>query len=857
MFLRLSLLLLVATSALAAPAGVPRELARQRTAEISNLRYHVSFVLTPHAATTVGHEELRFTLKSAQPVLLDYRDGTVNRMTVNGSETEIAAHNGHLQVPADKLRVGENTLAFDFTSAVAPAGKPIIRFEDKDDGSEYIYTLFVPMDASMAFPCFDQPDLKGRFQLEITAPDDWTVISNTEPKTSEPEGLGRLRTVFGETRPISTYLFAFAAGPFRKVGRPEVLDLPGLYVRKSKWERAEREATEVQQIAKRGIGYLSSYFAQPFPFPKYDMVLIPGFPYGGMEHAGATFLREESVLFRTAPTHSDLIGRDLLVLHELTHQWFGDLTTMRWFDDLWLKEGFAQYMAYQALDALKPGENVWKRFSLSIKPAAYEIDSTLGTTPIYQDIPNLKDAKSAYGAIVYSKAPGVLKQLAYVLGPEHFRDGLRLYLKEHLYGNAEWSDLVHAFEHVSGQKLDHWADMWIRHRGMPQVDIVWTCHDGHINHFSLAQHDVLGEGYLWPIATEVLLSYDGAGPGLRFRASFEGAGVNFRPALGKPCPLFVFANDRDYAYGRFLLDPLSRQAIMRELGDVHDVFLRALLWGSLWEAVRVADLEPRRYVSLAQELLPHERDELLLRSTAGHTVTALHRYVSAGARNQFVPAFETMAHDRMLHSTQKDLRILWFRVLRAVAETPAGRAYLKDLLNGKLAMPGVELRQLDRWNLVTALIALNDPDSAPVLHTEQHRDSTGEGLKYAYMAQAARPDSKTKQTYFDDYLHNATRPEDWIAESLGAFNFWNQSQLTEPYLKPALEALPQVKRERKIFFLMAWLDAFIGGQQSPAAQAQVHAFLRTPGLDPDLRLKILQAVDELDRTVKIRQKFAE
>ena len=856
MFLRLSPLLLIATLAFAAvPPGVPRDLARQRAAEISSLRYHVSFVLAPHAATIAGHEELSFTLQSAQPVLLDYRDGTVQRMTVNGAEMAAVPESGHLELPANKLRAGENTVIFDFTSAVAPAGKPITRYQDKDDGSEYIYTLFVPMDASMAFPCFDQPDLKGRFRLEITAPQDWTIISNTEATGSEPAGAGQARTVFGETRPISTYLFAFAAGPFRKVERPGVLDLPGLYVRKSKWKRAENEATEVQQIAKQGMAYLSSYFAQPFPFPKYDMVLIPGFPYGGMEHAGATFLREESVLFRTAPTHSDLLGRDLLVLHELTHQWFGDLTAMRWFDDLWLKEGFAQYMAYQALDALKPTENIWRRFYLSIKPAAYEIDATQGTTPIYQDIPNLKDAKSAYGAIVYSKAPGMLKQLAYVLGAENFRDGLRLYLKEHLYGNAEWSDLVHAFERVSGQKLDRWADMWIRHRGMPQVDASWSCRDGQIDQFSLAQHDVLGGGNLWPIATEVLLAYDGTAPGLRFRASFDTASASFRQPLGQPCPLYVFANDQDYAYGRFLLDPRSRQAVVRQLGNVRDVFLRAMLWGSLWESVRVAQMEPRRYISLARDLLPQERDELLLRSTAAHALTALHRYVNSSARGEFVPAFERMADDRMLHSTQKDLRILWFRILGAVVETPAGRGYLRDLLDGKLLVPGVELRQLDRWNLVTALIALNDPQADAVFRAEQQRDPTGDGLKYAYIAAAARPEAKTKKTYFGDYLHDPSRPEDWIEESLDAFNYWNQPELTAPYLKPALEALAQIKRERKIFFLVDWLDAFIRGQQSAAAQAQVHDFLRAPDLDPDLRLKILQAVDELDRTVKIRQTF--
>ncbi len=234
--------------------------------------------------------------------------------------------------------------------------------------------------------------------------------------------------------------------------------MPGLYVRKSKFDRARAEAPQVQSIAARGTAYLADFFARPFPFPKYDMVLIPGLAYGGMEHAGATFLREESVLFRTAPTHSDLLNRDILVLHELTHQWFGDLVTMRWFDDLWLKEGFAQYMAFQTLAALEPHENVWKRFYESIKPDAYAIDSTQGTTPIYQEIPNLEDAKSAYGAIVYSKAPAVLKQLAFVLGEDKFRQGLRLYLKQYAYANAEWNDLVNALQSVSGRPLGNWAD---------------------------------------------------------------------------------------------------------------------------------------------------------------------------------------------------------------------------------------------------------------------------------------------------------------------------------------------------------------------------------------------------------------
>ena len=839
--------------AAAPPDGIPRELARQRAAQISDVRYQLRFTLTPHAPSVSGHEELRFHSNSSASVLLDFREGTAANLTVNDVSVPAKIDNGHIELPANVIHGDENVVTMDFTAPVAPAGKAITRFEDKDDNTEYLYTLFVPMDAEMAFPCFDQPDLKARFHLELTAPEEWTVISNTAIESQSQGGSGKRTTVFSETRPISTYLFAFAAGPFLKVR--ETPGLPGLYVRQSKIKKAQEEAPEVQQITAQGIDYLSKFFAQPFPFPKYDMVLIPGFAYGGMEHAGATFLREESLLFRIAPTHSDHLNRDILLLHELTHQWFGDFTTMRWFDDLWLKEGFAQYMAYQALASLKPDENIWKRFYQSIKPAAYGIDSTKGATPIYQDIANLKDAKSAYGAIVYSKAPGVIKQLAFVLGEEHFRDGLRFYLKEHAYGNAEWSDLVRAFDRVSGGSLQDWAASWIRRRGMPQVDVAWSCDSqDHIDRFSLTQHDVLGEGGAWPIAMQIGFHYKDGAP-LHLRAELNTEKADLRETIGKPCPKYVFLNDQDFAYGRFLLDEHSRKAVAEQLGEVSNIFERTLLWGSLWDSVREADVAPRDFVELALHLLPSETDESLAQSLIGHLTTTLHRYVNPSVRAEIVPRAEALASNQMLHSPSQDLRIIWFRGLRGASESSTGRAQLKDLLSGKLTVPGVELRPLDRWTIITALISLHDPDAETVFDAEQKRDTSGDGLKYAYMAQAARPESASKQRYFDDYMRDSSRPEDWIEQSLGPFNYWNQSELTLPYLKPALEALPQIKRERKIFFTLGWLNAFIGGQHSAAAQAQVHEFLRTAALDKDLQLKILEVSDELDRTVKIRQRY--
>jgi aminopeptidase N len=850
---RLLVLFLLSSAVLAqVPEGIPRQLARDRVANVSDVHYKLSLSVKPHATDVPGSVAVTFTLKQPGETLLDYRDGLLNTVVINGQAAEAKIQNGHIILPAASLHVGQNTVNLSFTSHAGAAGKPIIQYEDKDDGSEYVYTLFVPMDASMAFPCFDQPDIKGRFQLTIDAPSDWSVISNTAGKTSA-ENMWE----FPETLPLPTYLVAFAAGPFQKITHA---DEPTVYFRKSQLDRAQQEVPELQEITAKGIKFLSDYFAQPFPFPKYDLVLIPGMAYGGMEHAGATFLREESVLFRTATTHSDILGRDILTLHELTHQWFGDLVTMRWFDDLWLKEGFAQFMAYRALSSLRPEDLAWKRFYETIKPGAYDIDQTLGTTPIYQDIGNLNAAKSAYGAIVYSKAPSMLKQLWYVLGDEHFRNGLQAYLREHAYANAEWSDLVHDFEQASSRSLGKWADAWIRKRGMPQLDVAWSCSGGEMRSLTVTQHDVLNEGVVWPMTMEVGLHYpDGSKWTMPLEIN-EAATEIERPFADGPqaCPAWIFANDDDYAYGRFLLDDKSQEYVMAHLGGMSDPFLRALLWGSLWQSVQVADLDPRRYIELATAQLPNEKDEMILAQTVGRTGSALHRYVSDTDRHRLTPPLDQIAATYMQQESNRDLRVVWFRGFRALTESVESRARLKALLeeSGSELILGIVLRPLDRWNMVTALVALNDPDADKILAREKEHDHTTDGEKYAYMAEAARPDPATKKKYFDDYTSNPERPEDWVQTSLGAFNYWNQSILTQPYIEPALQALPQIKRERKIFFLVAWLDAFIDGQQSTKSDQIVHQYLDSTQIEPDTRLKILQAVDELDRTAKIREKYA-
>ncbi|MBD0326268.1 MAG: peptidase M1, partial [Pyrinomonadaceae bacterium] len=344
--------------------GVARELARYRAAHYSNVRYSLSVDIQPGAPLLKGTEEIRVTLDDAlEELVLDWRvaaakegqpQARVFDLEVNGRAAEDARMvNDHIVIPGAYLKKGENVVRLKFESPIATSGSAVTRYLDREDKSEYIYTLFVPSDASTAFPCFDQPDLKARFQLNLSTLTSWNVISNGSVETVTRSGTNSFWR-FRETEPISTYLFAFAVGPFVEFHDDAPSAVPQrLFVRRSKEEKARRELAEIFRLNRECVAYLAQYFDFRFPFPKYDLVIIPEFAYGGMEHAGATFLREERILFPTDPTAADFLARAEVMFHEAAHQWFGDLVTMRWFDDLWLKEGFATFMAYKAIEAIK------------------------------------------------------------------------------------------------------------------------------------------------------------------------------------------------------------------------------------------------------------------------------------------------------------------------------------------------------------------------------------------------------------------------------------------------------------------------------------------------------------------------
>jgi aminopeptidase N len=850
-------------------SGVARELARWRAAHYRDVAYALDITLAPGAETLKGRVRVGVTLDAAAgDLVLDWRvirkdadpRSRVSDIKANGKEvTDALFADEHLIIPRAYLAAGANTVEMSFASPVSTSGSAVTRYLDREDGSEYVYTLFVPSDASTMFPCFDQPDLKARFQLNIDTVTAWDVVTNTGTESVTRSGTNSLWR-FRRTEPISTYQFAFAAGPFEELKDESSPYGTRLFVRKSKAERARREAAEVFRLNREALKFFEDYFAYKFPFPKYDLVLVPEFAYGGMEHAGATFLREESVLFPSDPTANDLLNRAEVMCHEAAHQWFGDLVTMRWFDDLWLKEGFATFMAYKAIESVLPQRDAWRAFYLRKKPPAYQTDVTKGTTPIWQEIPNLSAAKSAYGNIVYNKAPSMLRQAEFYLGAEQFRKGVQSFVRDHAYANAGWEDLVRAFERASGRRLGEWAEAWVKRRGMPDVRVRWSAgRNGRINSFVVEERDALGEGGSWPM--NIRLALAPAAPDARpetLTVTLPGAGeTRVREAIGKRRPAFVFANYEDYGYGRFLLDDVSRAAALRSLGAVSDDFLRALLWGTLWDGVREAELAPADFIELAVRHAPRERDDVTLQFVLARVQTAFTRYLSAAQTLRLAPRLEGMLSERMMNAETPGLRITYFRAFREIATTAEARSRLIHILTGEMKVPGMTLRPRDRFDIVRALMSGGDERAPALLKKLGDDDKSDDARRYAYAAAAAWPDGAVKQRYFEQYLNDKELPESWIEASFGPFNAPRQGALTLRYLEPALRTLPDLKRTRKIFFVNGWLAAFVGGQCEEGAASTVRDFLAAePALDRDLRLKVLEAADGLERCARIRAKYA-
>ena len=832
--------------------GVSRELASRRAAEIRDVRYGLELDLS-RLDTARGVVRVTFALRHPSDVIVDFRGPTLGLVTVNATTLQSAEWNGkHLRIPGRFLKSGANVLDARFTTLIAAAGAPIIRFHDETDKRDYLYTLLVPSDAHALFPCFDQPDLKARLTLALTVPSEWTAIANGK-KVSERVGAASTIVRFAESEPLPTYLFAFAAGPYQRfVGGPRATPL---LVRASRAH--EVEVDSLQNQVGSALGSLERYFGVPYPFQQFQYMLSPSFPFGGMEHPGVTMFNEESFIYREPPTLNQRLGRRATIYHEVAHQWFGDYVTMRWFDDLWLKEGFATYMAAK-MQELEGLPNPWMSFYLRNKPAAYDVDLTAGTTPIWQQLANLDQAKSNYGAIVYNKAPGVLKQLNYLVGNSAFRAGVHDFLVAHPYGNATWRDLLASIGRAARQPLDEWGKQYILRPGMPIVEQHLEVSGGTIRRLLLVQRPAqprLSGTAPWPIRTQVALVRHGA-PTTLLPVVLRGETTEVRAAAGAAAPDFVFANANDYAYALVLPDTASTRWLEQHIGAVGDRFLRAMLWGALWDLVRETRLAPSRFLAAAMRELPNEQDEQIAAGIIGRVRRGIEAYLPTAARDAVRPEAEQLflatARDA---SRSYGIRRTALDAYIDVASSPAALARLDAWLDSTSAA-GLPLRQPSRWTIVTHLLAAASPTAERRFAEEERRDTTAGGQRRAFVAGAARPDSATKHAYFTRYFADTSLNEEWVTVSVRAFNDPDQSALTIRYLAAALDSLPWIQRNRRIFFLGSWLGAFIGGQHDAAALRLIDDYLAGhPKLPMDLRQKVLQTRDELERTVRIRRAF--
>jgi aminopeptidase N len=863
--------------------GVSIELARHRAATLSGVHYALHLDVTaPDRAT--GRVDITLDrTPDAGDLVLDFRGLSIDSAVANGSpvtdRSPVAgkgAHDAavtfgwdghHVVIPARYLTTGRNVIHLAFAAPIAPAGAAIIAYDDVPDAARYLYTLLVPSDAQLLFPVFDQPDIKARFTWSVAAPREWSVLTNGALIDRRELAGGRDLHRFAETRPISTYVAAFAAGPWTQIthdvgprdgaGSNDVAADMSLYVRRSRVDEVDGDT--LLGLNRAALAWLERYFDMAYPFGKLDLLLAPAFPFGGMEHVGAIFYNESSFIFREPPTLSRRLGRAATIYHEVAHQWFGDLVTMQWFDDLWLKEGFSTFMAAKIQDELHDDADAWKTFYLRNKPLAYAVDATAGTTPVWQALPNLDLAKSNYGAIVYNKAPAILKQLEFLVGADAFRRGLQLFTRRHAYRNATWQDLLAAINEASGVDLGAFGDHYILRAGLPVIDTeLDLAPDGSIRSLALVQRPARAmpddAGGTWPGRVRVRLGYTDRADDV-LDVTLDGERTIVASAHGRPAPDWVFANDGDFGYGIFLPDARSAEWLLAHAAALDDDLTRAMAWGALWDLVRETRLAPQRFVQAALPAFAAERDEQIAGLLLGRVATAIDRYTAG-------PASEALARtlERTLLARVDDealgygLRRASLDALLGSARSADAVAALKDYLAGNRLFDDQPLGQPSRWSAITRLLALADPDADALFNAEQARDSTPEAPRMSFIAGAAVRTADAKADYWKRYFDDASLNEEWVTASLAAFNHELHRDLSLPYLRPALERAEWLRDNRRIFFLPRWLEAFIGGHASAEALDIIDAHLAAnPQLPADVRRRILQSRDELERAVRIRQ----
>jgi aminopeptidase N len=829
--------------------GISETLARERAARVSNVRYELSFTIpSDRHAVIAGRETIDFRLSDAAlPLAIDFvpsQSGRVQRVEAGGAPIDVRQINDHILLPAEALRVGDNRVRIDFDAGDAPLNR----------NDDFLYTILVPARAHEAFPCFDQPDLKARWTLALDVPGEWETLANGA-ETSHDVQNGRLRLTFAETQPIPTYLFAFAAGRFSVERATRDGREMRMLHRETDTKKVARNRDAIFDLHAAALNWLERYTGLPYPFGKFDFLALPAFQFGGMEHPGAIFYNASAVMLDEAATQNEQLERASVISHETAHMWFGDLVTMRWFTDVWMKEVFANFLAAKIVNPSFPRIDHELRFLFAHYPAAYDVDRTDGTNAIRQPLANLNEAGTLYGNIIYDKAPIVMRQLEAIVGADGFRDGMREYLRRFAFGNASWSDLITLLDDRTAEDLASWSRVWVEERGRPTLVTNLTIENGQIARLTLTQRDpYASRGLTWNQSLQVAVGYAGRVDFLPVRLT--GPSVEVAAARGLAAPLFVLPNGGGIAYGEIHLDPASLAWLMTNLANVPGALTRGSAWTTLWDAMLDAETTPDAIIDLAVRALPRETDELSAQRMLDSLNQAYWRFIPPERRLALAPRVERMLRAGLAAARTRSLKGSYFSTLRDVALTKPTLAWLTAVWKRQTRVPGLMLSESDEILLAKELALRAVPGWKRLIEQQAARTKNPDRqARLRFVMPALSSDPAERGAFFASLGDAANRQhEPWVLDGLRALHHPLRAEASEAYIRPSLEMLAEIQRTGDIFFPKRWTDATLGGHRSPAAAQTVRSFVDgLPQAYPDrLRRIVLSAADDLFRSARMK-----
>ncbi|MBC8152852.1 MAG: aminopeptidase, partial [Bacteroidetes bacterium] len=763
--------------------GVPQALAQARKQTISRLAYALNFDIPAQKSQPIpASETISFVWSpGTAPLQLDFKEepAHLRRISVNGTEIPIVFSREHVLISPSFLRPGPNTIAIKFT-----AGNLSLNRND-----EYLYTLLVPDRARTVFPCFDQPDLKASFQLSLVIPAGWQAITNAPQRDSSVTG-GRKTIHFLPSDTISTYLFSFVAGKFTPITRT-------MNGRPMRFLHRETDTTKIRLSMDPifvthadALRFLEEYTQIPYPFQTFDFAAIPDFQYGGMEHVGAIDYRASSLFLDNGATRDQKLSRANLIAHETAHMWFGDLVTMRWFNDVWLKEVFANFMADKITEASFSGGNYDLQFVVDHFPAAYAVDRTEGANPIGQPLANLQEAGTLYGGIIYHKAPIMMRQLERLMGKTAFRDGLREYLKKYAFGNATWTDLITILDSHTPVDLQTWNRVWVNETGRPKFSYQLDSQGSTISRFAISQVGEDGSNRLWPQSFEVALVYaDGTTEELT--ANMTQPQIELPTAVGKPTPLFVVFNASGQGYGLFPVDT----AMLPKLATLKNPVTRAATYINLYETMLTGAISPAQLAALYRPLLATESEELTLRLLTSQLSSIIWDFTRPEDRPVLASAVEQDAWRAMEAEAAPGKKKLLFRLYQTIAGSPEARERLHTIWNGQKAPAGVTLTE-DDYTALALTLAVRDYPAGDILQRQLTRIKNPDRQKrLQFMIPALSGDVTVRDAFFASLASPANREhEAWVTAALGYLHHPLRTETSAKYLPQSLGLLEEIQR---------------------------------------------------------------